>query len=81
MNKNFPEQLTFQLIKTIEGYSIYYGDINSQRSIGLHVGRSQQTFFVLAGNEIVFSPTSYRSQWQAITQCEQFIQQQLNQNA
>lgn len=70
------QTLEFRLSERIRGYEIYYAVPNSQRKT--HTGLSGRTaMFVMKGDEIVFIPKNYRSQYQARNQCSNWIEEQL----
>lgn len=71
-------KLIFNFLKTIGDYSIYYCIPMEQRKLKCGMGRT--CMFVMIGDEIVFVPKNFRSQYQALTQCENFIDSEIIKN-
>lgn len=68
-------KLVFNLLKAFDNYSIYYCIPMEQRKV--KCGMGQTCMFVMRGDEIVFVPKNFRSQYQALTQCENFIESEI----
>lgn len=69
------DELTFTLLKKVDQYSIYYCIPSTQS--GIKCGMERTCMFVMRNKEIVFIPKNYRSQHQALIQCEDFIQEEV----
>lgn len=69
------DELTFTLLKKVDQYGIYYCVPSTQ--CRLKCGMDRSCMFVMRCDEIVFIPRNYRSQYQAIIQCENFIENEM----
>lgn len=69
-----PKNLIFNLLSENNGYSIYYAIPRHN----LDIGNSKAMMFVMKDDEIVFIPINKRSQFHMKKECDEYIEENIN---